>query len=166
MCVWQWCIHQVPCVWWWHKSVGGGGGGRDGVVVGGVGGTHSPHPHHHAPPWRPPPVPLCVCVSGGHKGRGGGDHTPNHPCMRHACASRVCVRVWWRMRAGGWAHAHPVACVCVGRVGSEATSVCVEKTEVFACHRLRHHGRSSHTLCETTENQCGGECDVREGRVK
>ena len=49
------------CGRWWHKSVGGGGG-RDGVVVGGVGGTHSPHPHHHAPPWRPPPVPLCMCV--------------------------------------------------------------------------------------------------------
>ena len=83
----------------------GGGGTRALVVV--VGGkasvtvaweAHTGHTHHQAPPWPTPPVPLCVCVMVGHKGRGGGDHTSNHPCMGHACASRVSV---WRMRAGG-----------------------------------------------------------------
>lgn len=76
----------------------GGGGTRALVVV--VGGmawwlvaweAHTAHTHttthHHGAHHQS----RCVCVSGGHKGRGGGDHTPNHPCMRHACASRVCV---------------------------------------------------------------------------
>ena len=86
----------------------GGGGTRALVVVGGKASVmvaweaHTGHTrttkHHHGPHHQSRCV--CVCVMVGHKGRGGGDHTSNHPCMGHACASRVCVSVW-RMRAGG-----------------------------------------------------------------
>ena len=75
----------------------GGGGTRALVVVGGKASVmvaweaHTGHTrttkHHHGPHLQS----RCVCVMVGHKGRGGGDHTSNHPCMGHACASRVCV---------------------------------------------------------------------------
>ena len=121
-CGMVWSTHSTPwCVWWcmWRVCVAvvhapspvcvceGGGGTRALVVV--VGGkasvmvaweAHTGHTrttkHHHGPHHQSRCV--CVCVMVGHKGRGGGDHTSNHPCMGHACASRVCV---WRMRVGG-----------------------------------------------------------------
>ena len=75
-------VAQERWWWWWEGWRGGWWRGRHTQP------TPTPPRTTMAPTTSPA---VCVCVSGGHKGRGGGDHTPNHPCMRHACASRVCV---------------------------------------------------------------------------
>ena len=69
-----WCVVvDVACV------VAGKASGWRGVAA-----TQCPHAHHQPPPWRPPPVPVCVW----HKGRGGGDH--NTKAARQA--PRLCLR--------------------------------------------------------------------------
>ena len=55
----------------------------------GVAATQCPHAHHQPPPWRPPPVPVCVCVW--HKGRGGDHNTKAARQAPRLCLRCVCV---------------------------------------------------------------------------
>ena len=73
-----WCVVvDVACV------VAGKASGWRGVAA-----TQCPHAHHQPPPWRPPPVPVCVC---GTRGVVVVTTTPKQPGKRHACACTVCV---------------------------------------------------------------------------
>lgn len=138
VCVWQWCMHQVPCV------CEGGGGTRALVVV--VGGkasvmvaweAHTGHTcttkHHHGPHHQSRCV--CVCVMVGHKGRGGGDHTSNHPCMGHACASRVCVCVADESR---WMSTRTPSGGGVWRACGQSANQCVCVSGWEEPHKARH----------------------------
>ena len=97
-------VAQERWWWWWEGWRGGWWRGRHTQP------TPTPPRTTMAPTTSPA---VCVCVSGGHKGRGGGDHTPNHPCMRHACASRVCVCVV--ADESRWMGARTPSGVCVCR---------------------------------------------------
>lgn len=82
----------------------------------GVAATQCPHAHHQPPPWRPPPVPVCVC---GTRGVVVVTTTPKQPGKRHACACAVCVMA----HESRWMSTRTPTSVCGGCVGSEATSV-------------------------------------------
>ena len=81
----------------------------------GVAATQCPHAHHQPPPWRPPPVPVCVC---GTRGVVVVTTTPKQPGKRHACACAVCVMA----HESRWMSTRTPTSVCGGCVGSEATS--------------------------------------------